>query len=104
VPELTLGIPTQGLRPERTRAAIDSALAQTAPGDVLVDHNYGGTDAMQVIGPGGVPVANATIAAYRTADYDAGLRDASKIRGATPPAPTADGSPRSCSPPGRTPW
>lgn len=40
-------------------------------GDILVDHNYGGTDALRVT-QDGVGIDGATIRAYRTTDYNAG--------------------------------
>lgn len=43
-------------------------------GSVAVDHNYGGTDALAVMTVDGVRIADATIRAYRAADYTAGNR------------------------------
>jgi len=43
----------------------------TGDGDVAVNHNYGGTDALRVLS-GGVPVDGAVIRAYLKTAYDAG--------------------------------
>lgn len=50
-------------------------------GSILVDHNYGGTDALRAIGCHGSPAANVVIRAYTAADYQAGRRDLSFIVG-----------------------
>jgi len=44
-------------------------------GDITVNHNYGGTDALRVVDTQGVPVDNAVIRAFVAADYAAGLID-----------------------------
>lgn len=41
-------------------------------GDVAVDHNYSGTDALRVVGSDNLPVDNAVIRAYVLADYNNG--------------------------------
>lgn len=47
----------------------------TGSGDILVDHNYGGADAMRVFDDQGVPVDNAEIRAYVAADLSSGIID-----------------------------
>lgn len=44
-------------------------------GRIAVDHNTGGTDAMRYIDEEGAGIAGATIRAYVTEDYDAGVYD-----------------------------
>lgn len=55
----------------------------TGAGSVVVDHNYGGEDELAIVTTGGVSVAQATIRAYRKANYDAGQRSAAFILGWT---------------------
>jgi len=40
---------------------------------VQLDHNYGATDALRYMTPGGSPIANAQVRVYYKSDYDAGL-------------------------------
>ena len=51
----------------------DNALS-SGSGGILVDHNYGGVDALRYVVQGGVAVGNAEIHAFLTADYNAGNR------------------------------
>lgn len=44
-------------------------------GAIVVNHDTGGTDALRVTLAGDVPVEGATIRAYLTSEYDAGLRN-----------------------------
>lgn len=53
------------------RAAID-ALTPSAQGDVAVNHDTGGTDALAYQTPGGAGIADADVFAYLKSDYDAG--------------------------------
>jgi hypothetical protein len=44
-------------------------------GSVRVDHDYGGTDALQILETGGSPLNDAFIYAYKSEDYVAGRTD-----------------------------
>jgi hypothetical protein len=55
----------------------------TGGGSVLVDHNYGGTDALTVMTLSNVRIDNATILAYRRDDYLAGQRTSEFVVGQT---------------------
>lgn len=55
----------------------------TGVGAVAVDHNYGGADALTVVAAGGARVDNASVRAYRQADYAAGRRTPEYVVGQT---------------------
>jgi hypothetical protein len=48
-------------------------------GTILVDHNWGGPDALRAVDPEGVGVGGVAINAYLQADYDAGYRESKYI-------------------------
>lgn len=52
--------------------AIANAVVVNGSGSRTIDHNYGGTDALRFVAPGGQGVAGATVWAYLAADYAAG--------------------------------
>lgn len=52
-------------------------------GAVIIDHHYGGTDALRVVNDAGAGVPRSTITAYLQSDYLAGNRSADFIRGQT---------------------
>lgn len=67
-----------------TKSTLDAHVANATIGlgQVSVDHNYGGTDALQITdGVAGIP--NVQIAAYLKTNWDAGLRDVSYVLGST---------------------
>ena len=53
----------------------------TGQGAVMVNHNYGGSNALQVIDENSAPLDGAKILIYLKSDYDAGLRTASYVKG-----------------------
>jgi hypothetical protein len=56
----------------------------TGTGDVLVDHDYGGTDALRVLEPGTeASIGGVDIQAFLTEDYAAGRRSAAHRKGRT---------------------
>jgi hypothetical protein len=57
--------------------------AVSGNGTVVVDHDYGGDDALAVQTQTGEGVRQATIWAFTKADFDAGHRDASRVKGQT---------------------
>ncbi len=52
-------------------------------GGIVVDHNYGGTDALAYKTAAGQGIDNAVVQAFLTSDWDAGRRGTSYIKGAT---------------------
>lgn len=52
-------------------------------GSISVDHDYGGTNALTYVTPQGAGIADASIIAYRTADYNVGNRSNSFVVGRT---------------------
>lgn len=63
------------LLPGSTGEALSQAAGLVDKGAVAVDHNYGGTDALRIRNATtGAGIADATVAIYTAADYDAGRR------------------------------
>ena len=52
-------------------------------GGVLVDHNYGGTDALRYVSPDNQGIAFAEIKAFASSDYAAGNRSGAYVQGRT---------------------
>ena len=52
-------------------------------GSILIDHNYGGTDNLRYVTPGGNGIANGIIKAYLKEDYEAGRISEGYIKGET---------------------
>jgi len=67
-----------------TSYLMDTTPAQTSDltnsGEVLVDHNYGGSEVLSYKTQGGQGVDNATVRAYLKTDYDAGNRNSTYIK------------------------
>ena len=55
----------------------------TGDGSVVVDHDYGGTDALAYKTAGGVGIDNAVVRAYLKTDYDAGNTASAYIKAST---------------------
>lgn len=67
-----------------TEALAEAVLqASLGTGPVIVDHDYGGADALQVVDDSGASVPGAVITAYLSTDYAAGNRSAAFVRGQT---------------------
>jgi len=66
-------------------ATIDVQLvdAPAGIGSVIVDHDYGGTDALAYKTAGGVGIDNAVIIAYLKSDYDAGNYGSAFVKATT---------------------
>lgn len=66
--------------PVDAQSAVPSILTQTGPtgltNPVVIDHNYGGADALTYVDPAGCGVIGATLLLFRKVDYDNGLRGA----------------------------
>lgn len=52
-------------------------------GTVIIDHNYGGLDALRIVAPTGAAIEGVELRAYTAADYNAGRRSRETIRGIT---------------------
>jgi hypothetical protein len=85
----TIIVQVQGL-PADTAVDVTAILMDATPallseligeGPIPVDHNYGGADNLRVLDPGGAAIQGASITAYLSAEYDAGNRGSSFIRG-----------------------
>ncbi len=50
-------------------------------GEIAIDHNYGGPDALRVLTTEGASLADANLVVYLKSEYDAGNRSASFVRG-----------------------
>lgn len=55
----------------------------TGAGQVIVDHNYGGTDALAYLTTNSAGIATAIVKAYRKADWDAARRTQEFLQGQT---------------------
>lgn len=59
---------------------LDDASISAGVGGTVVDHDYGGTDELQITDDEGAGIDDALIRAYLKADYDAGNRSAAYIK------------------------
>lgn len=59
----------------RNIASLVQSGSETGNGDIPVDHNYGGTNALQVVDDALLPVDNATIRAYVDSEFQIGNID-----------------------------
>lgn len=83
IADVQAGLTAQGLTEERA-AMLDSLEAiSVGTGSVLVDHNYGGSNALAYLDPHGAGIDGAAVQAFRASDFNAGRRAATYVVGRT---------------------